>query len=116
MYCSAAATLSIRSVCLMAVGMQVSSVVPCTAIGVLNGLGGREHDAVGRGDRHGGEKESDVDRGLRDQHLVRVVGRVDECLQQVDRAYPDDGGGQFDLEHTCVDVGQPLRLVGMLFE
>jgi hypothetical protein len=57
-----------------------------------------------------------VDHRLRDQHAVGVVVRVDEGLQQVDRADADDGGGQLHLEHRGVHVAQPLGLVAVAFQ
>ncbi len=80
------------------------------------GVRRRGHQPVGVGNGHCREQEGDMDHGLRDQHAVGVVVRVDESLQQVDGADADDGGGQLRLEHRGVHVAQPFGLVAMAFE
>ena len=69
MYCSAAATDSIRSSWVITVAMFALSEVPgmfCLRMLVVVRA---HHDAVGVGNCHGREQEREVDQGLEEQRL-----------------------------------------------
>src|SRR5512144_2688545 len=117
MYCSASATLWIRSswriVAMLApIAGSMRAVVPRALVARPR----RRHDAIDGGDRERRHEERDVDAGLRDQHLRLVRLRVDERLEQMNRRDADDRGRELHLERARVDVRQPLRLVGMTLE
>ena len=46
----------------------------------------------------------------------RSGGDFNEGFEEIDRRDPDEGGGQLDLQHSGIDVGEPLRLIRMPFE
>ncbi|KAF4531025.1 hypothetical protein B566_EDAN019030 [Ephemera danica] len=74
------------------------------------------HQLVGIGNGQGREQEGDVDQRLPQQHLVGVVGGIDEGLEQVNGADADDGRGQLHLQHRGIHMAQPLGLVRVIFQ
>ena len=51
------------------------------------------HEFVGVGNGHGRQQEGDVNDRLGNQHLVGVIGRVDEGLEKMNGADADDRRG-----------------------
>jgi hypothetical protein len=52
-----------------------------------------------------------MDDGLPHQHFFVVIGRVDEGLEQVNRADANDGGRKLYFEHGRIHMVQPFGLV-----
>src|SRR4026207_1825209 len=110
MYCSASATLSIRSSWRIAVMLR-----GCNAGDSLRDTLCRRN-AVSI--RHGQcrEHEREVDHYLPFDRRLRHMRRIDEGLEQMDRRDADQGHGQLDLEHAGVDVGEPFGLVRVVLQ
>src|ERR1700710_3284536 len=60
-------------------------------------------------------KECHVNDHLPHHRVFGVLVRVDEGFQQMDGRNADERHGQLDLQHTCVHVIEPFRLVGVAF-
>src|SRR5574343_1677528 len=111
MYWKASATDWIRSSCLIAVMRNSGLVVFLMLQG--KGLG---HGFVYQRHGQGGKQENDMDDDLPEQRMLGQVRGIDEALQQVNRRNTDDRRRKLDLEHTGIDVGKPLGLIGMVFQ
>ena len=74
------------------------------------------HELVCVCHREGRKYERHVNDHLPHDRFLGYMLGIDESLEQMDRGDPDQGRGQFDLEHTGADVRQPLGLIRVALE